>query len=71
MIHVGDIVRYFHPTDRHRRVATGDVIAVDDQFVTVDGEVNGMRMGIRVRLDRVWLDEQMMRILKRKRGDQC
>lgn len=61
---VGSIARYKHPIGG--RIVSGHVLAIDDQFVTVDGEVHGLRMRIRVRRDDAWHDEEMTRILKRK-----
>ena len=63
-LRVGSIARYTHPI--HGRLASGTVLAVDDQFVTVDGEVHGLRMRVRVHREDAWLDEEMTRILRRK-----
>lgn len=61
---VGSIARYRHPISG--RLASGRVLAADDRFLTVDGEVHGLRMRVRVRCDDAWLDEEMARVLGRK-----
>lgn len=68
MIRVGDIVRYVHPVEnRGGRLCCGRVLAVDQQFVTVEGQCVGITMSIRVRLDKVTPDEEMTKVLRRSR----
>lgn len=62
MIKVGDIVRYVHPIEARR--GCGRVLDVDERFITVDGECCGLRMHIRVKHDKAWLDEKLMEVMK-------
>lgn len=61
MIRVGDIVRYEHPVEN--RKGCGRVLDVDERFVTVDGECCGLRMRVRVKHGKAWLDEKLMEVM--------
>ncbi len=62
MIKVGDIVRYEHPIEDRR--GCGRVLGVDDRWLIVDGECCGLRMRIRVKHGKAWLDTKLMEVLR-------
>ena len=62
MIKVGDIVRYERAGETRR--GCGRVLGVDDQWITVDGESHGVRMRVRVKHGKAWLDEKLMEVMK-------